>query len=322
MRVLFALVERVAQTDLSALVEGATGTGKELVARALHQRSRRARAPFVVLDCTAIPAALAESILYGHEKGAFTGATERRPGLFETAGAGTVFLDEVGELALDLQPKLLRVLEQREIVRIGSSSPIPVRARVVSATWRDLRTMINQGSFREDLYYRLAHARIAIPPLRERPEDISPLVTHFLRTLPAGTAGARVIAPDALEELTRRNYRGNVRELRHTVERAAMMAEGSVIGLADLAFERMLAGHRERNETTLAPPSSSDAGSIPNFKEAKRTVVEEFERGYLERLLARTGGNLTRASRLANLERHHLRDLARKYGLRAKDEGH
>src|SRR5262249_46251470 len=156
------------------------------IARAIHERSRSGRAPFVVLDCTAIPLTLAESILYGHEKGAFTGAVERRAGVFESAGTGTVLLDEVGELSPALQPKLLRVLEQNEIVRLGGSSPVPVRARVVCATWRDLRAMINRGAFREDLYYRLAHTRLSVPPLRDRPEDIPVLVRHFLRTLPEG----------------------------------------------------------------------------------------------------------------------------------------
>jgi DNA-binding NtrC family response regulator len=322
MRAIFAVLDRIAKTDLSVLVEGPTGTGKELVALAIHQQSRHSRAPFVVLDCTAIPATLAESILYGHEKGAFTGATERRAGIFETAGAGTVFLDEVGELPIDLQPKLLRVLEQRQVVRLGGTSPIPVRARVVSATWRDLRALINIERFREDLYYRLAHARLNVPSLRDRPEDIPVLVRHFLRTLPDAVPCARAIAPDALEELARRDYPGNVRELKHTVERAAMMAAGSVVTVADLAFERMLVGHRERASKAKALGTSSGGGDeeISRFKEAKRSVVEEFERGYLARLLTKTGGNLTRASSLAGIERHHLRDLARKYGLRAKDE--
>jgi DNA-binding NtrC family response regulator len=321
---LFTTLSRLARTDLSILVEGATGTGKELAARGVHDASHYANGPFIVLDCTAIPSTLAESMLFGHEKGAFTGATERRLGVFEAAEGGTVFMDEVGELPLDLQPKLLRVLEQREVVRVGSTQPRPIQVRVICATWRDLRTMINQGKFREDLYYRLAQARVAITPLRERPEDISVLVSHFLSRLPPGTVGARTIAPEALAELLRRDYAGNVRELKSTVERAAMMAAGPVITPADLAFERMLTGERDR---ASAAPSTVGAPSLPPpppnpltpFKEAKKFVIEEFERDYLQRLLARTGGNLSRAAAMAEIERHYLRDLLRNRGLRSDD---
>jgi transcriptional regulator with PAS, ATPase and Fis domain len=212
MRELFSTMSRLARTDLAVLLEGETGTGKELAARAIHDGSAHASGPFIVLDCTAIPSTLAESMLFGHEKGAFTGANERRIGIFEAADGGTVFLDEVGELPIELQPKLLRVLERREVVRVGATVPRSVSVRAISATWRDLRTMINQGKFREDLYYRLAQARIAIPALRDRREDVSLLVYHFLKQLPANMQGARAISPDALEELMRREYAGNVRE--------------------------------------------------------------------------------------------------------------
>jgi DNA-binding NtrC family response regulator len=324
MRELFTLLERIAGTELALLIEGPTGTGKELAARAIHAASAHAAGSFVVLDCTAIPASLAESVLFGHERGAFTGATERRPGVFEAAGDGTVFLDEVGELPLDLQPKLLRALEQRQVVRVGSSQPIPVRARVLSATWRDLRARVNQGTFREDLYYRLAQARVPLPALRERTEDIPLLVRHILERIPEGGRAARSISTEALKELCQREYAGNVRELRHTVERAAMLAAGDVILPSDLAFERMLMGECKRSGSptteiadlgeSLPPPPPTD-GSLPMFKEAKRTAIEEFERDYLARLLARAGNNLSRASALAGVERHHLRDLLRKRGL-------
>ncbi len=321
MRELFSTLSRLARTDLSILVEGQTGTGKELAARGVHDASTHAAGPFVVLDCTAIPSTLAESVLFGHERGAFTGANERRVGVFEAAEGGTVFLDEVGELPLELQPKLLRVLERREVVRVGSTTPRPVQVRVISATWRDLRTMINQGKFREDLYYRLAQARVTIPPMRERPEDVPLLVYHFLQRLPPGQ-GARAISPEALAELQRREYAGNVRELKSTVERAAMMAEGAVITNADLAFERMLSGERVRAPALVAPvapaaPSANDP--IAPFKEAKRTLIDEFEKAYLQRLLQRTGNNLSRAAALAGIERHYLRDLFRKHGLRSDE---
>ncbi len=195
--------------------------------------------------------------------------------------------------------------------------------RVISATWRDLRTMINQGKFREDLYYRLAQARVTIPPMRERPEDVPLLVHHFIQRLPPGQ-GARAISPEALNELQRREYAGNVRELKSTVERAAMMAEGAVITNADLAFERMLSGERARapSPASAVPP----AAAVPNvndpiapFKEAKRTLIDEFEKDYLSRLLQRTGNNLSRAAALAGIERHYLRDLFRKHGLRSEE---
>jgi len=328
MRELFSTLQRLGRTDLSILLEGQTGTGKELAARGLHDSSAYTSGPFVVLDCTAIPSTLAESVLFGHERGAFTGASERRVGIFEAAEGGTVFLDEVGELPVELQPKLLRVLERREVVRVGSTTPRPVQVRVLSATWRDLRQMINQGRFREDLYYRLAQARVTIPPLKERADDIPLLVYHFLQRLPASTQGARAISQEALAELVRREYAGNVRELKSTVERAAMMAEGAVITSADLAFERMLSGERTRaaagpevpvtGERPNATPANPSAPLQP-FKEAKRTLIDEFEKDYLQRLLHRTGDNLSRAAALAGIERHYLRDLFRKHGLRSDE---
>jgi DNA-binding NtrC family response regulator len=319
MRTLYSRLERLAPTDLSLLLEGQTGTGKELAARAVHEASSHASGPFVVLDCTAIPPTLAESMLFGHERGAFTGATERRPGVFEAAADGTLFLDEVGELPLELQPKLLRVLEQREVTRVGGTQPIAVRVRILSATWRDLRARVNQAQFREDLYYRLAQARVYLPALRERADDIPELVQHFMQRLPEGTRAARAISPDALRELATRELRGNVRELRHTVERAAMLAETDVILPSDLAFERMLMGECQRSGSSATETSESAPETLPFFKEAKRTLVDEFERDYLERLLGRAGKNLSRASALAGIERHHLRDLLRKHGLWSND---
>ncbi len=309
MHTLRSLVARVAPTDLSVLVEGPTGAGKEVVARALHRLSRRADAPFIVLDCAAIPPTLAESLLFGHERGAFTGAVDRRPGVFEAAHGGTIFIDELGELPLDLQPRLLRVLEQREVTRVGSHAAKAIDVRVVSATLRDLRAMVNQATFREDLYYRLAQARLVVTPLDERREDVPELVELFLSRIPAGSRAARAIAPDALEELSRRSFPGNVRELRSCVERAAALAEGDVVTLDDLTFDRMLAGKRGR------PAPASDA-PIGAFKDDKRSAVDEFERAYLTRLIARTEGNLSRAAIIAGIERHHLRALCRRHGVR------
>ena len=323
MRSLFAVLARVAPTELSILIEGQTGTGKELVADAIHRASARANGPFSVLDCTSVPRALAESVLFGHERGAFTGADEARPGIFEAGDGGTVFIDEIGELPIDLQPKLLRVLEKREVVRVGGSRVIPVNVRVIAATWRDLRKMVNTGLFREDLYFRIAQARVGIPPLNDRADDIPALVYHFLQTLPAKAPGARMITREALDELRNRSWPGNVRELRSTVERAAMLAQGASITPADLGFERLIAGERARMAgpgAAAAASASEQAGqapeALPDFKAAKRTLVDEFERGYLASLLERSGDNLTRASAISGIERHHLRDLLRKHGLR------
>lgn len=327
MREIFSLLARLARTELSILIEGPTGTGKELAARAVHDASAHARGPLVVLDCTSIPPQLAESVLFGHERGAFTGAIDRRPGVFEAAGSGTVFIDEIGELPMELQPKLLRVLEARQVQRIGSSQPIPVSARVLSATWRDLRARVNQKEFREDLYYRLAQTRVTLPSLAERPEDIPLLVQHFLARLSPSIEAARTVSEEALRELQKKIFPGNVRELLHTVERTAMLANGPVIMPSDLAFERILTGERSRAHASLssrvaATPSFDGSGEdLPLFKDAKRTLVDEFEREYLEQLVTRVGRNLSKASVLAGVERHHLRELLKKHGLRGNEEG-
>jgi len=312
MREVFERLRRIAPSELSVLVQGPTGTGKELAARALHAASPRAEGPFVVVDATSIPASLAESLLFGHEKGAFTGATSTRAGLFESAHGGTVFLDEIAELPLALQPKLLRVLERREVVRVGSSTPRPIDVRVVSATWRDLRRMVNAGEFREDLYFRLAHAFVELPALDAHREDVPLLVAHFLATDVRGVERARQIAPDALASLMRRAYPGNVRELRATVLRAAVLASGPLITLDDLAAERLVAGphHDAAREEVVGDES------LEPFKDAKRAAVQAFERRYLEALLARAGDNVSAAARLAGLERHSIRDLFERHGLR------
>ncbi|MBX3229027.1 MAG: sigma-54-dependent Fis family transcriptional regulator [Labilithrix sp.] len=318
MRSLFAVLARVAPTELSILIEGQTGTGKELVAEAIHHASPRAKGPFIILDCTSVPRALAESVLFGHERGAFTGADDARPGVFEAAEGGTVFIDEIGELPLDLQPKLLRVLEKREVARVGQSYARPVNVRVLAATWRDLRKMVNAGTFREDLYFRIAQARVGIPPLGERIDDIPALVYHFLQTLPPKAPGARMITREALEDLKTRPWPGNVRELRSTVERAAMLAQGAAITPADLGFERLISVERTKAASPGAAAASAAAENedLPDFKQAKRSLVDDFERGYLASLLERSGDNLTRASAISGIERHHLRDLLRKHGLR------
>jgi DNA-binding NtrC family response regulator len=312
MRELFALLERLAATDLAVFIEGPTGSGKELVARALHDDSARAAEPFVVLDCAALPANLAESVLFGHTTGAFTGAVDPRIGVFEAANGGTVFLDEVGDLPLDLQPKLLRVLENRQVTRLGENKARPISVRVLSATWRDLRRMVNQGQFRDDLYYRLAQTRIVLPSLVERREDIDLLVAEFLRRLPRDASCARAISREALAELGKRDYPGNVRELKNIVERAAYMTDGQVIRPQDLAFERLLERRRE-------PQADDTSDEVPEFKGAKRTAVDDFEHDYLQRLMVRTDGNIAMAAARAGIERHYLRSLLKKHGLHTRD---
>ena len=326
MRELYALLERLARTNLSVLIEGETGTGKELAARALHEGGPRAKGPFVAVNCAAIPPTLAESVLFGHERGAFTGADERRVGVFEAATGGTVFLDEVAELPRDLQAKLLRALEQREIVSVGSTKARAFDARIVSATCQSVRELVNRASFREDLYFRLAQARVRMPSLRERTEDIKPLVQHFLSGIPWNVQAARAITSEALDAIAQRSFPGNVRELKSTVERVAMLAEGPTITGQDLAFERLIAADRSaQSSRSLAAaagePAATDdvAAPLEPFKEAKRTVIDEFERAYLSRLLARAGTNISRAAALAGIERQSLRDLLKRHGLRGED---
>lgn len=327
MQELFALLIRLSRSDLSVLIQGETGTGKEEAARALHHEGPRRKGPFVVLDATSLPEGLATSILFGHERGAFTGAMERRMGLFEAAHRGVLFIDEVGELSPPLQAMLLRVLQSREVTPLGTNKARTVDVRLICATWRDLRMMVNQGTFREDLYYRLAQATLWMPPLSERAEDVPLLVRRFL----ADTAtivperAARDIAPDALAALQARTYRGNVRELRSVVDRLALLAEGQAITAADLQCEMVLSGLRARSEggreiTTRSPvqvaPNDTTSREEPQlFKEAKQTAIEAFERAFLVRLLERAGANLSRAAAFAGLERQNLRALLRKHGL-------
>ena len=225
MRELFAVLGRAARSDATILFEGESGTGKEVLASALHEASRRASGPFVVVDCGSVPSGLLESLLFGHEKGAFTGAIDARVGQFEEASGGTLFLDEIGELPLDVQPKLLRALEARAIRRVGATETIPIDVRIVAATNRDLAEEVNRGAFREDLYYRLAVIRVRVPPLRERREDVRPLLEHFVRrAFPTDAAKAdRVIAKvdeASWASLETHPWPGNVRELRNVVERS------------------------------------------------------------------------------------------------------
>jgi DNA-binding NtrC family response regulator len=305
MRELFATLERVAPKNLSILVQGETGTGKEEVARAVHFRSPRASAPFIVIDATSLPETLAESLLFGHERGAFTGAVERRIGLFEAAHGGTVFLDEIGELPAILQSKFLRVLERHEVTRVGGTAPVKVDVRVIAATHRDLRHEIDSGRFREDLFFRLAQIRVMLPPLRDRTEDI-PVICQKLLTEIAPTRTVMIEAA-AVAHLTAQPWPGNVRELRNVLTRAAALATNDLIRREDVAGEGF--GFRGTREERSALDLSG------KFGEAKDRAIERFESAYLAALMKRCSGNLSLAAREADLARHHLRDLLKKRGL-------
>jgi DNA-binding NtrC family response regulator len=307
MRELFAVLDRMAARNLCVLFEGETGTGKEEAARALHARSRRVGG-FVVLDAATIAPVLAESVLFGHEKGAFPGAETRQLGAFERAAGGTILIDEVGDLPLSMQSKLLRVLEHREIVRLGATVPEPVDVRVVATTHRDLRQEVEAGRFRDDLYFRIAQVRLNLPPLRARAGDIPRLARHFLETA-SDTAGPTVrISEEAMAELVTRPWPGNVRELRNVVLRAAALCDGGVIQREDVGT----GGFGHGNLAGSNRPAASIAGT---FADAKAAAIADFEETYLQALMARTRGNLSRASRESGIARNHLRDLLRKRGL-------
>src|SRR5437868_9160312 len=304
MREIFGLVERIAPTDATVLIEGETGTGKDLIARTLHQLSPRTGAPFIVVDCGAVAGTLIESELFGHEKGAFTGAITARQGAFELASTGTVFLDELGELSLDLQPKLLRVLEQRELRRVGGTKTIKVDLRVIAATRKDLRSEVEKGKFREDLYFRLNVVPITAPPLRDRREDIPLLIDAMLGKLAPG--------PVELTDATRaalmaHDWPGNVRELRNVIERALALGADPGMLVAPLGPVEPGKGAQLRDGIEFEPGVS--------FRDTKEKWNELFERRYLAWLIKRADGNISKAARAADMDRKYLHKLLRKYGI-------
>ena len=308
MREIFGLLKRVAPMDVSVIVTGETGTGKELVARALHDESPRRKKPFVVLDCGSIPENLIESELFGHEKGAFTGATSSREGAFERADSGTIFLDEIGELRIDMQPRLLRVLENHEVRRVGGSQVASVDVRVVVATNRDLAKDVEDGAFREDLYFRLGIIHVQLPPLRARPDDVPWLIEHALsRQEVVKKHGHKRVTPKAMAILQSYAWPGNVRELVNVVSHLLTFSDGVEVDVAHLP-PRLL----EQGEKQLAHPP------FPGFHDAKERVLVKFEREYLANLLERCGGNLSLAARESGLHRKSIERLARKYRLDAR----
>ena len=302
MQRLFEAVELVAPTPSTVLITGETGTGKELVARAVHYNSPRRKGPFVAVHCSAIPAALIESELFGHKKGAFTGADADRAGRFEAADGGTLFLDEVGEIPLELQPKILRALQSGEVDRVGEDRPVRVDVRIVAATHRDLRRMVQDGAFREDLYYRLAVVPVEVPPLRDRREDIPLLAEHFLRRMEvrSGRSGLR-FPSEALALLDRYGWPGNVRELENTVERMVVLSRDDTIALETLP--EPIRGGPTAGRTSFRLP----AGGVS---------LEELEKDLIRQALERSDGNRTHAARLLGLTRNTLLYRMRKHGLR------
>jgi DNA-binding NtrC family response regulator len=296
MRRLMAQVTKAAGSDVSVLVNGESGTGKELIARALHDLGPRHGGPLITVDCGSIAPTLIASELFGHEKGAFTGADRAHVGAFEAAHGGTIFLDEIGELQPAVQATLLGVLERRKVRRLGSRTETAIDVRVVSATHRDLRAEVNAGSFRLDLFYRLAVVTLVIPPLRDRPDDVPLLVEHFLRDAGFDGPVASLISPPAMAALQKLHFSGNVRELRNLIEAAVAMNEPP-----DLAGP-ITAPKAAALATDLALP----------YKEARARLLDHFEAQYLDALMERAGGNVSQAARLAKMTRSHLSELLAK----------
>ncbi|MCP4446597.1 MAG: sigma 54-dependent Fis family transcriptional regulator [Myxococcales bacterium] len=344
MRELFARLEKIAPSDATVLITGETGVGKELVAEAMHELSPRSTGNFVVLDCGSIPQSLIESELFGHERGAFTGATSAHAGVFERAHKGVVFLDEIGELPLSMQPKLLRVLERKEVRRIGGSKTINVDIRVVAATNRDLGVEVNRGRFREDLYYRLAVARVHVPPLRDRREDIDALIKHFLDILPGAKTDS--LSPETIELMQRHDWPGNVRELRNVIERAVLLSESplsktalrGVGGQSSGSVSSATSSSQIRTSEFISPEAeagdSSDAtvgevdGPSENrmevvvdtktpFKLLKQELISEFERRYITQLLDEHDHNISSAARAAGIDRMSIHKMLNRLGLTA-----
>jgi transcriptional regulator with GAF, ATPase, and Fis domain len=347
-REVYSILEKISPTDATVIIEGETGTGKEVVARTIHTQSRRREGPFIVFDCSAVPENLIESELFGHEKGSFTGAFNTRQGVFEMAHGGTVFLDELGELALELQPKLLRVLEQREVKRVGGSRPIKVDVRVVAATNRDLEEEVREQRFREDLFYRLSVVRLLLPPLRERKEDIPLLIKHFLKSGNFNRdrdGGRKVnqIHPQALQRMMDYEWPGNVRELLNVVERAVSFSETGQIEPSDLpdhvggrpmptpaaiamphlpGMGGLTHGHghgdtRPAVKTGQGPAVTPEVEYGGTFKDAKEKWISSFERDYILHLLRKNNNNISHAARESEIDRKYFRKLMKKYGISA-----
>jgi DNA-binding NtrC family response regulator len=344
MREIYAIIEKIAPTATTVVIDGETGTGKEVVAQAIHSLSPRVRNDFVVFDCGAVPPNLIESELFGHEKGSFTGAVMTRQGLFEQADGGTLFLDELGELPLDLQPKLLRALEQREVRRVGSAKAAKVDVRIIAATNRNLEDEVRAGRFRQDLFYRLSVVRLHLPSLRDRTDDIPLLIQHFLDhgafNRKPNAPSVRAVSREAVAALQAYPWPGNVRELVNVIERAVSFCDTETIELSDLSdYVRTAKAPPRDSAVRRAPSAASGPIAAPTvsmnphapapappeellaegvtFKDAKERWVAAFERDYILQLLRRNSGNISHAARAADIDRKYFRKLMKKYDIEA-----
>jgi DNA-binding NtrC family response regulator len=320
MMTVFEAIEKVAPTDVTVLVRGESGTGKELVARAIHFRSPRAREPFIAVNCAAFARELVESELFGHEKGAFTGAVARREGKFEAADGGTLFLDEIGDMPLETQAKLLRVLQEKQFERIGGNLPLTVNVRIIAATNQSLESRIVEGRFREDLYYRIKVVEIRVPPLRERREDIPQMVQHFMKEachrfgLPE-----KQLAPAAMRACVEAAWRGNARALKSTIEQAVILSSSTEIAAEELfsGSPPDATGATAVRSTTAKSDSAGEIG--PTFREAKERFVEQWERDFIVSALRATGGNISRAAERAGMYRQSFQQKMRELGISPAD---
>ena len=305
LQLILATVAKVAPSDANVLVTGESGTGKELVARALHANSPRGQGPFVPVDCAALPSNLLENELFGHEKGAFTGASQAKRGLLELAHSGTLFLDEIGELSPELQVKLLRTLQERSFRRLGGERLVKVDIRVISSTNRDLDAAVQQGSFRQDLLYRLNVVSISLPPLRERPGDVALLVQHFLQEFSrAASRPCARISPEAIRLLEQHQWPGNIRELRNVIERAVVLCDSDTVRVRDLP-------DYIREQARLGKQIHAEMG----YKAAREQWVESQGKQYLTQLLRRHGGNISAVAREARISRKSVYELLRRFGI-------
>jgi DNA-binding NtrC family response regulator len=309
----YSLIEKIANTDVSVLITGESGTGKEVVAKEIHTRSKSRSGPFVALNCAAMPEELIESELFGHEKGAFTGASGKRIGKFEIADNGTLFLDEIGDMSLSTQAKVLRVLEEKKFQRLGGNETVSSDVRIISATNKDLEKEVENNRFREDLYYRLCVVNIKLPPLRERKSDIPAIAQAFCKRYSLAYRNESVnLSKSALKVMLEYDWPGNVRQLRNVVERAVVLAEGDEITL-DLLPEEVTSNNPQK-QNSIQVIDEVEGPISSNFKEAKR----EFERKYIERCLDQTAGNITQAAALLGMHRQSLQHKIKELGLTKK----
>jgi DNA-binding NtrC family response regulator len=339
MRRVFETIDKVADTDITVLVRGESGTGKELAANALHNKSPRRTKPLVKMNCAALSRELVESELFGHERGAFTGAVARREGKFEAADGGTLFLDEVGDMPLETQAKLLRAIQEKEFERVGGNTPIKVDVRLVAATNHDLEAAVRARQFREDLYYRLHVVEVALPPLRERREDIPLLIDRFLKESAARyQRDCKPLSAEALRTCLVHEWKGNVRELRAAIEQALLLAPGPQIEVVDLfggspapraagnadssPDAAAAAGTRAQGDAAESDTAAAgDTAAAASFRVAKERVIEAFERDFLLQALRRHRGNITRAAEEVGMYRQNFQQKMRELGITPEDAG-